>query len=157
MIAVPASIAIGSLTAPTGSLNAISSTAGATPRSGIGESRASNSVVFASTPAAFAAFSKSGAPLSFAAISAAFCLLISRAFCLITSSRTRVFTSSSFGTYGSCFPTCVRKANPREVRTVPETSPCFMLKARVDASGDGPRPRIGSSRAKKPDSCTARP
>jgi len=56
------------------------------------------SVVLASRPAAFAAFSKSPAAFSLAAISAAFALLASRAFCLITSSRTRSFTSSTFGT-----------------------------------------------------------
>ena len=59
--------------------------------------------------------------------------------------------------YGSCFATSVSNAKPRDVRTGPATSPVFMSKARVAASGDGPRPRIGSSRAKKPDSCTASP
>ena len=72
MMAFPLSVVIGSLAAPTGSVNAASSTAGATPRSGSGESRAMSSVVLASTPAAFAAFSKSGALFSFAASSAAF-------------------------------------------------------------------------------------
>jgi len=70
--AVPLSVAIGSLTLPAASLNAASVTAGAFPRSGMGASCAMRSVVLASTPAAFAAFSKSAAPFSFAARSAAF-------------------------------------------------------------------------------------
>ncbi len=65
--AVPASVVIGSLTAPTGSANAASITSGATPRSGIGASRVISSVVLGSTPAAFAIRSKSAAPFSFAA------------------------------------------------------------------------------------------
>ena len=43
--------AMYALTDPTGSLKAASSTAGAAPRSGIGEFRAMSSVVFGSTPA----------------------------------------------------------------------------------------------------------
>ena len=47
MTAVPLSVAMASLTAPTGSLNAASSTAAAVPRSGMGESLVISSVVFA--------------------------------------------------------------------------------------------------------------
>ena len=92
----PVSVTIGSLTPPDGSANAAASIVGLTPMSGIGEPRAISSVVFTSTPAAFAALSKSP-DLNDAMSDAAFCRAPSTAFCLRTSSCTFAFTSSSFG------------------------------------------------------------
>ena len=130
-MAVPLSVAIGSLTAPAGSANAASSTAGATPRSGIGASRAMSSVVFTSTPAVLAALSKSAALFSFAAIAAAFCRLSSRAFCSVTSSRTRSFTSSSFGhvRHPASPVTVIERRSRATSGAAPLTSPSFSSNA----------------------------
>ena len=43
------------------------------------------------------------------------------------------------------------------MRSAPLTSPSFSVNACCATSGAGPRPAIGSSRAKKPDSCTVSP
>ena len=46
---------------------------------------------------------------------------------------------------------------PCGVRSASLTSPCFISNARSATAGARPRPVIGSSRAKRPDSPTVRP
>jgi hypothetical protein len=89
-----------------------------------------------------------------AAISAARCRLNSVAFARIASSRTRSFTSSSGGTRGSSFPVTVMKTGPRGELIAPLTAPSASVNASCATAGAPPRPGIGSSRVKKPDSCT---
>jgi hypothetical protein len=101
---VPSAVTIGSPTVPAARAKATFSTCAFTPTSGSAAPRATSSLDFASTPAFFAAAAKSAADFSAAATDTAFSDAALPALSRSTSLRTLSFTSSSFGTAGSCRP-----------------------------------------------------